>query len=33
MNSGTLLLLNAEYVQSIVLARSFMRLGWKVVGF
>lgn len=33
MNSGTLLLLNAEYVQSIVLVRSFMRLGWKVVGF
>lgn len=33
MNKGIVLLLNAEYVQSIVLGRSFQRQGWKVTCF
>ena len=33
MSKGRILLLNAEYVQSIVLGRSFQKQGWKVVCF
>lgn len=33
MSKGRILLLNAEYVQSIVLGRSFQKQGWKVTCF
>lgn len=33
MSKGIVLLLNAEYVQSIVLGRSFQKQGWKVTCF